>query len=87
MPNTKLSKALLKNHYQYTKAIYLGILIAAVMIADVIFTITEYRSPGNRSVDIELVGVFSDTENAAPFEQIALEAGQAFERARCSRRH
>jgi len=82
MPNTKLTKDRLKNHYQYTKAIYLGILIAAVMIADVLFTVTAYRSPGSRSVDIELVGVFSETENAAPFEQIALEAGQAFERAR-----
>lgn len=82
MPNTKLSKALLKNHYQYTKAIYLGIIVAAVMIADVLFTITAYRSPGNRTVDIELVGVYADTEKAAPFEQIALEAGQAFERAR-----
>ena len=82
MPNTKLSKALLKNHLHYTKAIYLGILIVAVMVADVLFTVTEYRSPGDRTVDIELVGVFSNTENAAPFIQTALEAGQAYERAR-----
>jgi len=82
MPNTKLTKARLKNHYQYTKSIYIGILLVAVMLADVIFTVTAYRSPGNRSVDIELVGIFSETEGAAPFEQIALEAGRAFERAR-----
>ena len=82
MPNTKLTKARLKNHYQYGKTFYIGILIVSVMLADVLFTVTAYRSPGNRSVDIELVGVFAETENAAPFEQIALEAGQAFERAR-----
>ena len=82
MPNTKLSKSLLKNHYHYSKAIYIGVIIVAAMLAGVLFTVTAYRSPGNRSVDIELVGVFSDTENAAPLEQIALEAGQAYERAR-----
>lgn len=82
MPNTKLTKARIKNHYQYTKSIYIAIIIAAVMISDVLFTVTAYRSPGNRSVDIELVGVFADTENAAQFEQAALEAGRAFERAR-----
>lgn len=82
MPNTKISKTLLKNHLQYTRAIYIAVIIVSAMLADVLFTITEYRSPGDRSVDIELVGVFSDTENAQPFEQIALEAGQAFEIAR-----
>ena len=82
MPNTKLSKALLKNHYHYGKAIYLGILIVSIMLSDVLFSVTAYRSPGERSVDIQLVGVYSATENAEPFEQIALEAGQAFERAR-----
>lgn len=82
MPNTKLTKDRLKNHYHYTKAIYLGVIIVAAILADVLFTVTTYRSPGHRSVDIELVGVFSDTEKAGPIEQIALEAGQAYERAR-----
>lgn len=82
MPNTKLTKDRLKNHYQYCKSIYIGIIIAAVMLADVLFTVTAYRSPGERKVEIELVGVYADVANAAPFEQAALEAGQAFERAR-----
>lgn len=82
MPNTKLTKARLKNHYQYSKSFYLVIIIVAVMLADVAFTVTTYRSPGNRTVDIELVGTYSNTDKAAPFAQVALEAGQAFERAR-----
>lgn len=82
MPNTKLTRDRLKNHYQYGKMIYVGIIIVAVMLADVLFTVTAYRSPGERKVEIELVGVYADETNAAPFEQAALEAGQAFERAR-----
>jgi len=82
MPNTKLNKARLKNHYHYGKSIYICIIIVAIMLADVVFTVTTYRSPGNRSVDIELVGVYADVEKAEPYAQVALEAGQAYERAR-----
>ncbi len=82
MPNTKLTKERLINHFQYGKMIYIAIIIVAVMLADVMFTMTAYRAPGERKVDIYLVSHNSDVSNAAPYEQIALEAGQAFERAR-----
>ncbi len=82
MPNTKLTKERLKVHFQYGKMIYIVIAIVAVMLADVLFTVTAYRSPDERKVDIYLVSHNVDVTNAEPYEQIALEAGQAFERER-----
>lgn len=82
MPNTKMTKERMINHFQYGKMIYIAIIIVAVMLADIVFTVTAYRAPGERKVDIYLVSHNSDVSNAAPYEQIALEAGQAFEKAR-----
>ncbi len=82
MPNTKLTKERLRVHFQYGKVIYIAIAIVAVMLADVLFTVTAYRSPGERKVDIYLVSHNVDVTNAAPYAQIALEAGQAYERER-----
>ena len=82
MPNTKITKDRFRNHYQYGKYIYLALIVVCGMLADILFTVTEYRAPDERKVDIELVGVFANTEKAGPFEQAALEYAQAYERAR-----
>jgi hypothetical protein len=82
MPNTKMTRERMKNHFQYGKNIYIVIIILMIVLADVLFTTTVYQAPSDRRIDIYLVSHNSDITDAAPYEQIALEAGQAFERER-----
>jgi hypothetical protein len=79
MPNTKLTRAALSNHFHYGKYIYAALIIAALMITDLVYTATEYRSPNERKVDIEMVGTFTDVDKLAEVAQIALKAGQRHE--------
>ena len=83
MPNTKLTREKLKNHFHYSRMIYAIVIIAAAMIGNLVFTVTEYRAPNANRVDIELVGIYSDTsgENCDVLEARLLEAGQNAERA------
>ena len=48
MPNTKISADRVKNHWQYSKTIYIFGTIAAVMLAALIFTIATNRTPPNQ---------------------------------------
>lgn len=82
MPNTKMTRDRLKNHFQYGKNIYIIIIILTIALADILYTATIYHAPSERKIDIYLVSHNSDVTNAAPYEQVALEAGQAFERER-----
>ena len=82
MPNTKITKERFKNHYQYGKMIYLCVIVVCGMLADILFTVTAYRAPDERKVDIEFVGYYSNFEQAAAHQQEALAVGQAFELAR-----
>ena len=83
MPKTKMNVARWKNHFLYAKYVYIAIAVVAAMLADILFTVTAYRSPNERRVDIEFVGPYSEFgEKTAVFEQIALEAGIAYERKR-----
>ena len=82
MPNTKLTKATLQNHYQYSKMIYLLIILAAWMVGDLIYSANEYKSPPERRVDVMMVGMFAATDRLDNVAEVALEAGRAFERRR-----
>ena len=82
MPNTKITKERFRNHYHYGKTVYLLLIIVCGMLADVLFTVTTYRAPDERKVDIELVGVYANIENSGAISQKALEHGQAYELAR-----
>ena len=62
--------------------VYVVIAIVAGMLADILFTMTTYKAPNARRVDIEFVGSYTDFTDAAPYEQAALEAGRAYELAR-----
>ena len=80
MPNTKLTKDRLKNHWHYGKMIYLGIALIAVMIADVFFTATIYRAPAERRIDIHLISHYINFECDTTEETAQmLAAGQAYE--------
>lgn len=82
MPNTKLTKQRLINHFQYSKWPYILVIALSVMVADLLFTTTQYRAPNARRVDIELVSAYANIEAGVEAERIALEAGQAYELAR-----
>lgn len=82
MPNTKLTRARWANHLHYSKMVYLVIAFLAYFVADMLFSVTTYRSPNERRVDIELVAEYAEVENGTQLAQNALEAGQAWEMAR-----
>ncbi len=82
MPNTKLSRQKLANHYHYSKYGYLLVALLAALAGDLLFTVTEYRAPNARRVDIELVAAYADTSQSQSYAQTALEAGIAYEIAR-----
>ncbi len=82
MPNTRMNKQKWTNHFQYNKWSYVLVLFLAYMVGDLLFTMTAYRPPNERKVEVELVGAYADIEAAAGQIQVALEAGQAYELAR-----
>lgn len=77
MPNTRITKARLSTHLHYGKWVYLAILAAGFFVTDLVYTMTEYRPPNERKVDIELVGSgIVDTDRLLPLASDALAAGQ-----------
>lgn len=81
MPNTKLTREKFKNHLHYGRTMYISLILAAIFLGDILYTMTAYRTPNERNVQIELVGNYSETDATEPV-QIALEAGIAYEMAR-----
>lgn len=80
MPNTKLNKSMLRTHYHYSKMIYIILLLVGFFCGDILYTVTTYRAPNARRVDVELVGPYVTVEeDSAGPALIALEAGQAYE--------
>ena len=84
MPNTKLTRDRLKVHFQYSKTLYLVIIVVAALIGNLAYTMTTYHAPNERRVDIELIGNYADTSTEAVQAAAAqlLAAGQDWERAR-----
>ena len=79
MPNTKYSREYLKNHFFYSKRLYLAVIIIAVALAEVGFTMTRYQAPDARLVDIQLIGGYANTLEVEEMTAALLEAGQAYE--------
>ena len=84
MPNTKLTKEKLSVHFHYGKYIYIVIIAVAMLVGNFTYTITAYRAPNERRIDIELIGSYADPSTPAAQEAAAhlLSVGQAAERAR-----
>ena len=82
MPKTKYSKEYLKNHFFYSRWVYLVLVLVALGAAEITFTVTRYQAPNARRVDIELLGGYADLSNTADAEKALLAAGQAYERSR-----
>jgi hypothetical protein len=77
MPNTKLTKQALSNHYHYSKMMYIALIAVALMAGDLIYSAAEYKPPNERKVEIEMVGSYAAVERLDEVAQIALAAGQA----------
>ncbi len=56
------SREALKNHFQYAKWVYVLIFIGVFFVSDLLFTMTAYRAPAERKVDIQVVGYLGSTE-------------------------
>ena len=80
MPNTRITKDRLKNHWQYSRAVYIFGTLAAVLLAALLYTVVTNREPPNQfSVNIALVRGYSNTENLQADRQELLKRGQAYD--------
>ncbi len=80
MPNTKLTKDRMKNHWHYSKMIYLGVVLIAAMLADLVFTATTYRAPNERRIDVHLISHYINFEtDTTPATTAMLACGQTYE--------
>ena len=80
MPNTKMRRDGLKDFFFYHKWIYLMLAIVVWMLSDILFSATEYRSPDERQVNIQVVSTSVHVEESLPLvAEIALKAGQEFD--------
>ena len=84
MPNTKLTKEKLSVHFHYGKMIYVLIIVVAMLIGNLTYTMSAYHAPNERRIDIELIGNYADTSTPGALEAAAhlLAAGQEAERVR-----
>ncbi|MDO4547859.1 MAG: hypothetical protein Q4D04_07175 [Clostridia bacterium] len=80
MPDTRITKDSLKNHFHYRKWIYVIIIAVCYFVTDLIYTMTEYRPPDERKVDFQLVqsGIV-DTEAMQAVADAALIEAQQFD--------
>jgi hypothetical protein len=56
MPDTRVTRARLKNHLHYGKWAYVAIAAIAWFAVDLVYTMTEYRPDAYHRVDVQLVG-------------------------------
>lgn len=82
MPRTKYTKEYLKNHFFYSRWVYLVVVLVALGAAEITYTVTRYQAPNARRVDIELLGGYADLSDTKDAEAALLAAGQAYERER-----
>ena len=80
MPRTEITRDRLKNHWQYSKAIYIIGIAAAVLLSALVYTMITNRAPANRfSVNIALVRSYSNTDKLEADRAELLARGQAFD--------
>jgi hypothetical protein len=72
MPDTRITKDKLKNHFHYGKWIYILIAVVAWFAVDLVYTMTEYRPDRYHRVDVQLVGNSTMADEA--LDQVAKNA-------------
>lgn len=80
MPNTSVKKDQLRDFIAYHKWTYLVLAVVVWMLADVLYSATEYRTPEERQVYFQIVSPTVQLDyRLAELEQEALAAGQEFD--------
>lgn len=80
MPNTTLKKEHLRDFVSYHKWTYLLIAVVVWMLADVLYSATEYEPPEEKQVYFQIVTPTVELEARLPqIEADALAAGQEFD--------
>lgn len=80
MPKTNVAKGTLKDFFSYHKWRYLLLALVVFILADVLYSATEYQSPNSRQVYFQIVSPYVEMEGRLiDIERSALEAGQEFD--------
>ncbi len=80
MPRTAITRDRLRNHWQYSKAIYILGTAAAVLLSALVYTMITNRAPANQfSVNVALVRSYSNVEKLEADRVELLSRGQAFD--------
>ena len=80
MPNTKITKEKLKNHWAYSKKVYILLTAVAVGLASIIYTMANnHNPPDNQYVGIALVDSFSDTSRIERETDTLFKRTQAYD--------
>lgn len=62
MPNTRITREKLSTHLHYGKWVYILIAVLAYFAVDLAYTMTEYRPPKERKVEVQIVGSYVNTD-------------------------
>lgn len=79
MPNTKLTKERMANHFDYSKKIYIFVTLAVVCLANILYAMTSSQIPNERSVEIALVDNYVLLENVEKDEKTLLAHAQTYD--------
>ena len=80
MPDTRVTKARLKNFFFYSKWLFVAVIAIVFVVTDLLYTTTRYRSPDEREVSFQIVTSYVDTETGLmDVAAKALEAGKVFD--------
>ena len=79
MPNTKVTRQKWKDHFFYSKKIYIIGTLVAIALASLVFTVTRYIPADEHAVQIQLVDSFVDTSTLEADIQLLMERGVDFD--------
>ncbi len=80
MPDTRLTKERLKNHWAYSKKIYIFMTLVCVGLASIIFTmVNNHLPPNNKLVGVAFVESYADTASLAADTPKLLSLGKAYD--------
>ena len=79
MPNTRITKQKWKDHFSYSKRVYIFGTLLCIAVVSLLFSVTRYTPPDERSVSIELVDSYTMTDNLEDVETLLLEKGVEYD--------
>lgn len=76
MPNTKITKQKLKDHWSYSKKVYIAGALCAILVCNLLYSMTRYQAPNERSVYIAMVDSYTMPDKVSDIVPALLAAGQ-----------